>query len=153
IAATHSLHAWQHATRHVIKSPQKRCGKSRLQDVMVLLSFNPMPSTDASPAAIYRSIGDDDKKTPTLFLDEVDALFGTKTKADQNDDLRGLLNAGWQRDRPVRRCDGPNREPTDFPTFAMVCLAAIKGVPDTVEDRAVIVNLKRRRPGEKVERF
>ena len=28
IGATHALAAWQHATRLIITSPQKRCGKS-----------------------------------------------------------------------------------------------------------------------------
>ena len=151
--ATHGLPAWQHATRLIIKSPQKRCGKSRLLDIVKLLCFNPMPSTDMSTAVIYRSIGDDDHKTPTLLIDEADALFGTKTKAEQNEDLRGLLNAGFQRDRTVWRCVGPNQEPTEFATFAMCALAAIKGLPDTIVDRAVVIDLKRRRPGETVARF
>ncbi len=90
VAATHALPAWQHATRLIIKSPQKRCGKSRLLDIVKLLCFNPMPSTDMSTAVIYRSIGDDDHKTPTLLIDEADALFGTKSKAEQNEDLRGV---------------------------------------------------------------
>jgi hypothetical protein len=34
IAATHTLPAFQHAPRLAIKSPEKRCGKSRLLDVI-----------------------------------------------------------------------------------------------------------------------
>lgn len=153
IAATHALPAWQHATRLAIISPQKRCGKSRLLDIARLLAWNPMSSTDMSAAVIYRSIGDDDTKTPTLFVDEADALFGTKQKADANEDLRGLFNAGFQRDRTVWRCVGPNQTPTEFHTFSMAALAAIKGLPDTIVDRSVRIDLKRRKPGETVERF
>ncbi len=152
-AATHALPAWQHATRLAIISPQKRCGKSRLLDIIRLLSFKPMSSTDMSAAVIYRSIGDDDSKTPTLFVDEADALFGTKTKADQNEDLRGLFNAGFQRERGTWRCVGPNQIPTEFPTFAMAALAAIKGLPDTIVDRSVRIDLQRRQPGEAFARF
>lgn len=153
IAATHALPAWQHATRLAIISPQKRCGKSRLLDIARLLAWNPMSSTDMSAAVIYRSIGDDDTKTPTLFVDEADALFGTKQKADANEDLRGLFNAGFQRDRTVWRCVGPNQTPTEFHTFSMAALAAIKGLPDTIVDRSVRIDLKRRKPGETVARF
>jgi hypothetical protein len=153
VAATHALPAWQHATRLSVISPQKRCGKSRLLDIVRLMSFKPMSSTDMSAAVIYRSIGDDDTKTPTLFVDEADALFGTKTKADQNEDLRGLFNAGFQRDRTVWRCVGPNQVPTEFHTFSMAALAAIKGLPDTIVDRSVRIDLKRRKPGETVARF
>ncbi|MFM8857456.1 MAG: DUF3631 domain-containing protein [Actinomycetota bacterium] len=153
IAATHALPAWQHATRLVIRSPQKRCGKSRLLDVIERLCWNPMASTDASVAVLYRSIGDDDAKTVTLLIDEADALFGTKAKADQNEDLRSLLNAGFQRGRSVWRCVGPQSVPKEFHTFSMAALAGIKSMPDTIQDRAVVVDLKRRQPGETVARF
>lgn len=153
IAATHGLPAWQHATRLVIRSPQKRCGKSRLLDIIERTCFNKMAAADVSTPTIYRSIGNDDHKSPTLLIDEADALFGTKTKAEQNEDLRGLLNAGFQRGRTVWRCVGPNQTPTEFATFSMCALAAIKTLPDTIVDRAVPVDLKRRRPGESVARF
>ncbi len=153
IVATHALPAWQHATRLALRSPQKRCGKSRLLDIVERLCFNPLMSTNASTASLFRSFGNDYHRTPTLLIDEADALFGTKTKSEQNEDLRSLIDAGWQLGRKVRRCVGPNQEPTDFDTFAMVALAAIKTLPDTVTDRAVVINLKRRRPGETVARF
>src|SRR5271163_960296 len=64
VAATHALPAWQHATRLAIMSPQKRCGKSRLLDIVATLSFNPMMSTNISTAVIYRKIGDNDYESP-----------------------------------------------------------------------------------------
>jgi len=39
------------------------------------------------------------KNPPTILLDEADTVFGPK--AGENEDLRGLLNAGHQRNRPV----------------------------------------------------
>ena len=78
IAATHALPAWNHATRLVIDSPLRRCGKSRLLDIAALLSHAPLMVADVSPAAIYRTIGKgDDATTPTIFYDEADAAFGT----------------------------------------------------------------------------
>lgn len=152
-AATHGLPAWQHATRLAILSPQKRCGKSRLMDIVAAVSFSPLMCSDTSPAAVFRSIGDDDNSTPTLFVDEADVMFGTKRAAEQNDDLRGLFNSGWQRGRPTRRCVGPQQTPTDFNTFAMAALAAINSLPDTIADRAVVISLKRREAGETVARY
>ena len=35
----------------------------------------------------------------------------------------------------------------------MCALASIKSLPDTIEDRAAIIDLKRRKPGETVARF
>lgn len=152
IGATHALPAWDHATRLTITSPQKRCGKSRLMDVVAALSSSPLLAANATTPAIYRSIGDD-SSAPTLFFDEADALFGTKRAAEQNEDLRALLNAGWQRDRPVLRCVRGSHIPTEFNTFAMACLAAIGQLPDTITDRAVNIRLKRRGRGEPVSPF
>jgi len=80
-------------------------------------------------------------------------MFGTKKAAEQNEDMRALLNAGWQRDRPVIRCFGPRHDVAEFNTFAMVALAAIKGLPYTITDRAVSIALHRRGPAEQISRF
>jgi hypothetical protein len=149
-AATHAIEAWQHATRLVITSPMKRCGKSRLMDVVRYMSHSPLACADATTAAIFRSIGDN---PPTLFMDEADAMFGTKKAAERNEDLRALFNAGWQRGRPAIRCFGPGHGVAEFDTFAMVGIAAIKGLPDTITDRAVNIALQRRGPGEHISRF
>jgi hypothetical protein len=39
-------------------------------------------------------------RPPTLMVDEADTIFGTKKAAENNEDVRGILNAGHQRNRP-----------------------------------------------------
>lgn len=151
VAVTHALPAFQHAPRLAIKSPEKRCGKSRLLDVVAGLSHRPLMSTNATVSAIYRSIGDE--RPPTLLIDEADTMFGTKRMAEQNEDLRALLNSGHQRGRPALRCVGPQQTPTEFATFAMAALAGIGDLPDTITDRAVNVTMRRRRVDESVATF
>jgi hypothetical protein len=147
-AATHAQECWQHATRLVMRSPQKRCAKSRLMDVVSGASRKAIITVNASTAAIFRSIDENDP--PTLFVDEADTIFG-KRQTDTTEDLRGLLDAGFGRGRPALRCVGPKQEPTFFATFAMACLAAIGDtIPDTITDRAVVVTMRRRLPGEQV---
>jgi hypothetical protein len=151
IVASHGQTAWEHATRLVIKSPEKRCGKSRLMDVIEATCGQPMITVNISPAALVRSIGDD---PPTLLLDEADTVFGKKGgAADQHEDLRGILNAGHQRNRPYVRWDVATRSRENCPTFAMAALAAIGDMPDTIEDRAVIIHMRRRAPGETARPF
>lgn len=147
VAATHAQPAWQHATRLVIKSPEKRCGKSRLLDVIGATCHSPVFFVNASNAAFVRSITEDDP--PTLLIDEADAIF--KRTADQVEELRGLLNAGFQRNRPALRCSPGDFTPHQIPTFSMAALAAIGDViPDTITDRAVVIRLRRRKPGEPI---
>lgn len=147
IAATHAMPAWAHAPRLVIRAPEKRCGKSRLLDVVEGTSCNPLITVNASPAAVYRAIGTDEP--PTLLVDEADTIFGGKN-AEANEDLRGLLNAGHQRNRPAIRWDSNAHRLEKIPTFAMAALAGIGAMPDTIEDRAVVVRMRRRMAGESV---
>lgn len=147
VAATHAQAAWAHAPRLVIRAPERRCGKSRLLDLVEATCHNPLITVNASPAAVYRSIGTDNP--PTILLDEADTVFGSKA-GDGNEDLRGLLNAGHQRNRPALRWDHTTRSLETIPTFAMAALAGIGAMPDTIEDRAVIMRMRRRAPGEEV---
>jgi hypothetical protein len=148
IAATHAVPAWAHAPRLVIRAPEKRCGKSRLLDLVEALCHRPLMTVNASPSAVYRSIGQSPDDPPTLLLDEADAIFGPK--AAENEDLRGLLNAGHQRGRPALRYDAATHRVEKIDTFAMAALAGIGAMPDTIEDRAVVVRMRRRAPGETV---
>lgn len=150
VAATHAQTAWEHAARLVLTSPEKRCGKSRTQDIIAGTCHRPLITVNATIAAVVRSLGDD---PPTLIVDEADTIFGTKKQAENNEDLRGILNAGHQRDRPMIRWDMTARRLEELPTFAMVCLASIGDLPDTIMDRAVVVRMRRKAPGEKVAPF
>ena len=149
IAATHAQPAWEHAPRLAAISAVKRSGKSRLMDVAAETCHNPIITFNATIAAIVRSIDSDDP--PTLLVDEADALFGSRKAAEQNEDLRGLLNSGHQRNRPLLRWDMTSRSLDELPTFAMAMLASIGDLPATIMDRAVVARMRRRAPGEKIE--
>ena len=149
ITATHAVPAWNFAPRLDITSPVKRCGKSRLLDIIEATCHDPLLTVNISPAALVRSIG---KDPPVLLLDEADTVFGPKA-ADSHEDLRGILNAGHSRNRPYIRWDVATRSTENCPTFAMAALAGIGALPDTITDRAVVVAMRRRAPGETVARY
>lgn len=150
VAATHLQAAFQHAPRLAVVGPAKRCGKSRLLDVVTETVHKPVITVNASTAAIFRSVTEE---PPTLLVDEADTLFGSPKVAEKNEDLRGLLNAGHQRNRPALRIAGPEHTPVEYPTFAMAALAGIGDLPDTIMDRSIVVRMRRRAPGEKVAAF
>ncbi|WP_420711707.1 DUF3631 domain-containing protein [Streptomyces sp. NRRL F-5123] len=150
VAATHLQPAWQHAPRLAVVGPAKRCGKSRLLDVLTETVHEPMLTVNTTPAAVFRSIGD---QPPTLLVDEADTIFGSVKVAEKNEELRGLLNAGHQRNRYVTRVVGNDHTPHRFATFAMAALAGIGDLPDTIMDRSVVVRMRRRADGERVHPF
>lgn len=153
IAATHAQPAWEHASRLVPKSPLRRCGKTRLLEVLGELVHKAMPTTNISVAALVRSI--DESDPPTLILDEADAIFAKRRgeRSEGAEDLRGILNAGHSRGWPYIRWDMTTRAAVRCPTFAMAAVAAIGDLPDTIEDRAVVINMQRRAPGQHVAQF
>ncbi|WP_368732962.1 DUF3631 domain-containing protein [Streptomyces alkaliphilus] len=150
VAATHLQPAWQHAPRLAVVGPAKRCGKSRLLDVLTETVHEPMLTINTTPAAVFRSISEE---PPTLLVDEADTIFGTPKQAEKNEEMRGLLNAGHQRNRYVTRVVGNDHTPHRFATFAMAALAGIGDLPDTIMDRAVVIRMRRRAEGERVKPF
>ena len=151
-AATHVTNELEFASRLVIKSPVKRCGKSRLLDVLAQLVREQLATADISAAALVRSVTE--KDPPTIMLDEADAIFGKALKGDEKaEHLRGILNAGFGRDRPYKRWDITTRAVEDCPTFAMAVIAGIGSMPDTIEDRAVIITLRRKTASESVQKY
>jgi len=95
--------------------------------------------------AMFRTI---EQYSPTLIIDEADTFIADK------DELRGVLNAGHRRNTAyVARVVGEDHEVKLFPTWAPKAIAAIGKLADTLEDRSIVIRMKRRAPGEKVERF
>lgn len=149
IAASHAQMAWEHATRLVVKSPLKRCGKTRLQEVIRETVHRPLPTVNISSPALVRSI--DPTNPPTLILDEADTVFGKKASRPENaEDIRGIINSGHSRGWPYIRWDITTRSREEIPTFAMAVVGGIGDMPDTIEDRAVVVAMRRRAPTEQV---
>lgn len=88
-----------------------------------------------------------------MSLDESDAAFsGNK---EYSEALRGVLNAGHRKGGKVSLCVGKGSDikVVDFDVFGPKVIAGIGRLPDTVADRAIPVQLLRKRPGETVERF
>lgn len=150
-AYTHLTDHFDHAPRMVVRSAMKRSGKSRLLEVLAELVHEPLQTINATVPYVFRSLSD--SHPPTLIFDEADTIFGTKVKAEQNEDLRGLLNAGFRKGNTVGRTVGPMHSPQQFPVFAPAILAGIGRMPDTIEDRAVVIVMKRRKSSEHVDPF
>jgi putative DNA primase/helicase len=122
IAHAHPINAFSHTPRLNIQSPEKRCGKTTLRDVVATLVPKPLSTENLSTPVTFRVV---DKYRPTLLADECDSWI------NDNEDLRGLLNAGHKRGGRALRCVGDDFEPRAFNVFAPVVLAGIGNLPGT----------------------
>ena len=108
------------------------------------LVARPLPTSNASVAAVFRIV---EMAAPTLLIDEADTFL------KENDELRGILNTGHRKGGQVTRTIGDDHEPRQFSTWAPAAIAMIGKLPDTLEDRAVTVSLRRKKPIEQVKQF
>jgi hypothetical protein len=130
--------------RLCVRSPMKGCGKTLMLDVLAPLVRRPLPTANVTPAAVFRVI---EKYHPTLLVDEADTFIR------ESDELRGVLNSGHRKGGQVLRTVGDDHEPRAFSTYGPCAVALIGSLPDTLHDRSVVVDLKRRLKTELVESF
>lgn len=128
-----------------VTSPEKRCGKTTLLELLGALVARPLPASNITTAAVFRIV---ELCAPTLLIDEAD------TFVRGNDELRGVLNCGHRRDSAfVIRSVGDDHEPRQFCTWCPKAIACIGDLPETLEDRAIVLRMRRRRSDETVERL
>ncbi|BEH09858.1 DUF3631 domain-containing protein [Geobacter sulfurreducens subsp. ethanolicus] len=128
-----------------ITSPEKRCAKTILLTLIGELAKKSIQMSHMTPAAMYRTIH---QWTPTILVDEADTFIkGTE-------DFRGILNSGHTRKSAfIIRCDSKSLAPKRFSTWGAKAIASIGSVADTVMDRSIVLELKRKLPTEQVERL
>jgi hypothetical protein len=140
----HMIDCFLVSPRLAVTSPVKGCGKTTLLDVLGRLVPRPLPTANVTPAALFRVV---EGYQPTLLVDEADTFL------HDNDELRGVLNSGHRRGGTVLRTVGDDHEPRAFRTFCPTVISLIGALPDTLHDRSVTIDLKRRLRTETVEPF
>ena len=145
IIHTYTWHLGRTAAYFALLSPEKRCGKTTALSIVNVLAHRALAASNVTPAALFRVI---ERDKPTLLIDEADSFVG------QNEELRGILNAGYTRDTAfVIRTVGEAYEPRRFNVFGVKLFAGIGKLPGTLADRCIIIHMHRKRVGDVVERF
>ena len=152
VAHTHLFEAAETSPRLAVMSEEKGSGKTRLLEILAQLARDPILSMSATPAVIVRLVS---QGTPTILLDEIDAVFGSAKAQEANLELRSILNGGYRRGAKVHRCvtHGKKIETEELDAFAPVAVAGLRDLPDTLASRSIMIRIKRRAPDEVVEPF
>ena len=152
IAHAHLMDAWESTPRIAFLSPEPGSGKTRALEITETLVPRPVEAINATPAYLFRKVSDPDG-APTILYDEIDTLFGPKAK--DNEEIRGILNAGHRRGAMAGRCvvRGKVIETEELPAYCAVALAGLGDLPDTLLSRAVVIRMRRRAPTESVEPY
>lgn len=126
---------FEYTPRIFFRSPTKRCGKTRCLKLLKKLVRKPLLVADATPASLFEEVH---AVRPTLLLDEFDSMMYAK-------DLQNLFNSGYESHGQVRRKYGT------FSTFTPIAIASITPLHSTMEDRSIVILLKRKKPEEEVK--
>jgi len=136
-----------------IRSAERRSGKSRLLETVALLVPRPLHAESISAAALAHGVD----SGMTLLLDEVDGIFarGGRGPSETQEALRGILDGGHRLDGSYVRMRGvgSTMAPKSYRTFGPKMLSGLGELPGTLEDRCVVITLRRRTQAEHVERF
>jgi putative DNA primase/helicase len=153
IIHTHAIEAADHTSRLQIKSPTMRCGKSTLLNTIAPMVAKPINTESITTASLFRLI---ERYQPTLLIDEADSFLKRDDGRD-NEEMRGILNAGHARGGAVIRTVGEDFEPRLFKVFGPVAFAWLVKrnvhVAQTLEDRSITIELRRRLPSETITRL
>jgi hypothetical protein len=147
-----------------VESPQKRCGKTTLLTVLSEVVNRPIVAANISSPAFFRVI---EEMRPTLMIDEAD------TALHRNDQLRGILNSGYKRktayvvrvametakrERKIGERKGPEARARGsrlvrYSSWCPKAIATIKHLPETLQDRCIVIEMHRKKMGEVCERL
>jgi hypothetical protein len=142
---------WDQFPHLAITSPEPRCGKTRLLELLKLICRNPLLLANTTAPAVFRKIAVDRRNPPTLLLDEAQSLSSYRSESSQM--VREILCAGIGKSAVVSRCVGQDHVPTDFQIYCAKVIALI-GEPDRVlADRCLHIRMGRKKESDNVERW
>ncbi|MEW6208722.1 MAG: DUF3631 domain-containing protein [Acidobacteriota bacterium] len=145
VVYSHAYDLFDVAPLLAITSPEKRCGKTTLLTLLGALVPRPLSISNITSSALFRTV---EKYHPTLLIDEADSFL------TDNEELRGILNSGHRRSSAyVIRTTGDEHEPQLFTTWCPKAIALIGSLPATLEDRAMLIKMQRKRLNESVARL
>lgn len=124
-------------------SPTKRCGKTTVLSILGYMVPRALQAARVTPAAIYRAVS---AHAPTMLIDEADSFLPGR------EDLRGILNSGHVKNSAyvVLTVKGEARR---FSTWCPKVLALIGSLPDTLTDRSIVIGLRRKAAGERLQKL
>ena len=150
ITHTWLMGCWESTPRFAFLSPEPGSGKSRALEVTEPLVPRPVHAVNTTSAYLFRKVSAPEG-LPTILYDEIDTVFGPKAK--ENEDIRGMLNAGHRKGAMAGRCvvRGKTIETEELEAYCAVMLAGLDDLPDTLMSRSVVARMRRRAPSEPVE--
>lgn len=120
----------------VITASTRRSGKTILMNLLKGISRNGVSGTGTTGPTLFRLIRDG---KPSVFIDEAESF-----NSDSNDTMQAVTNTGYKRGDAIPRTSKTG-EIEWWPTYCPKCFVLIGGVNSTLEDRSIVIQMRRGR--------
>ncbi len=148
VLSTYMFNLFEQHPFLVISSPEKRCGKTRLLEVLERLVHKPLSTAGMSEAVLFRVAA---KLAPTFLIDEAQHL---RNRDERSAPIHDLLCAANRRGKKVLRMAGPNHDQLEqFEIYSPKAIASIGKLTDIIMDRSIEIPMRRHTQTEQVARF
>jgi hypothetical protein len=148
VAHTHVYMRFEYTPRLAIDSPEPRCGKTSLGDILALVCARPVPADGVTPASLVRLKAA--SGPVTVLLDEMaDALAASP-------ELEQVLRSGFQRGRSYIKLEPQPDGSYDhllFDVFAPVAIALVGSLKGALADRAAHIHMRRKPKAKKLAKL
>lgn len=119
----------------VITAATKQAGKSRLAELMSMVSHQAKNFAAMTPAVMFRAM-DGVEGGVSIFFDEAESLSSEAAGV-----MRSVLNVGYRRGQTIPRM--VNGEVKEFAVYCPKVFILIGDVYDTLRDRSIVIELQR----------
>lgn len=150
LIGTYCYRVFEYFPYLVLRSPEKRCGKSRTLDLIAMLGFNAhQPTASPTEAQIFREPREDGG---VQIYDEMEGMTGDKERWSA---VTSVFNSGFHKGQVVTRYrkSSQGKQKETFETYVPRAIASISSLESTLEDRSIMVMMQRLLPGQQTERF
>lgn len=122
-----------------VTAATKQAGKTRLMELLQMVSQNGRMFGAMTPAAMFRLLEAFDSNL-TIYFDEAESLSSAAAGV-----MRTVMNTGYRRGQTIPRTL-PGGKVAEFPVFSPKCFALIGDVNDTLRDRSIVLTVERGKP-------
>jgi hypothetical protein len=146
------MELWDISPRMGFFSVEPGSGKSRALECSRRLAHNPMPSASITGASFMRMVHEGNY---TIFIDEIEGIYGSAAARDANGTLTSVLNAGFESDAIAHRCEANTNKPQVFKIYAAVMMGGLlrAKLPDSLKSRMIAIHMKRRMERDEIADF
>lgn len=141
---TYLVDAFNIAPILALCSPEKRCGKTTVEELVGEIAHRPKMMSNITPAGFYQAIDD---SCATMIIDECDTFLFPSQQ------LIGMINSGYKRKGGKVVRGGRDNKSNTYNLFGPKVLAMIGPAPESIEDRSLVIWLRRKKPSEVVSRL